>query len=61
MSDVKDKIQDLIDTSDVVLFMKGTPAAPRCSFSRKAATILSKAIGKGKTGMEQMGLKLKQN
>ncbi|MDB2551253.1 MAG: Grx4 family monothiol glutaredoxin [Paracoccus sp. (in: a-proteobacteria)] len=41
MSDVKDKIQDLIDTSDVVLFMKGTKEMPQCGFSSRVAGVLN--------------------
>ncbi|MCS5600966.1 MAG: Grx4 family monothiol glutaredoxin [Paracoccus sp.] len=41
MSDVKDKIQALIDTSDVVLFMKGTKEMPQCGFSSRVAGVLN--------------------
>jgi monothiol glutaredoxin len=34
------KIQGTIDTNDVVLFMKGNPAAPRCGFSAQIVQIL---------------------
>ena len=29
----KDKIQNIIDENDVLLFMKGTPVMPQCGFS----------------------------
>jgi len=33
-------LEDIIKGSEVVLFMKGTPAAPACGFSSKVAKIL---------------------
>lgn len=38
---VRDRIQSLLDTHRVVLFMKGDPSAPRCGFSAKAVGTLS--------------------
>lgn len=41
MSDaVNQKIETLVQSSDVVLFMKGTPLFPQCGFSSKAVAIL---------------------
>ena len=37
---IKEKIQNLIDTNDVCLFMKGTPENPQCGFSMAALNIL---------------------
>jgi len=37
---VKQKIEDLIHSNKIVLFMKGTPSFPMCGFSARAATIL---------------------
>ena len=37
MSDVKQRIQQLVDSHPIVLFMKGTKSFPQCGFS--AATI----------------------
>jgi len=34
-------IKDIVDSSDVVLFMKGVPAAPQCGFSASVVQILS--------------------
>lgn len=34
------RMQDLMHQSKVVLFMKGSPDAPRCGFSRKIAGLL---------------------
>ena len=43
MSDVKDKIQEIIDQNRVVLFMKGTKSFPQCGFSDRAVKILQAA------------------
>ena len=40
MSDVKQTIQDTIDTNRVVLFLKGTKNFPQCGFSARAVEIL---------------------
>ena len=37
---VFERIQSLVDSSDVVLFMKGTQAFPQCGFSATVAKIL---------------------
>ena len=37
----KERIQGEIDTSDVVLFMKGTPVFPQCGFSAAVVQVLS--------------------
>ena len=34
------RISDIVNGSDVVLFMKGTPYFPQCGFSSKAISIL---------------------
>ena len=46
MSDnpVFERIQDEVDSSDVVLFMKGSPVFPQCGFSGRAIQILQ-ALG----------------
>ena len=36
----KQKIQNTIDSNDVVLFMKGTPDMPQCGFSMTVANVL---------------------
>ena len=38
---IKDRIQTEIDTSEIVLFMKGTPVFPQCGFSSMVSQILS--------------------
>jgi len=35
-----ERIKDIVTSNDVVLFMKGVPAAPQCGFSAAAAQIL---------------------
>ena len=40
MSDVNQRISDLVNANDVVLFMKGTPLFPQCGFSSRAVAIL---------------------
>jgi hypothetical protein len=40
MSDVNSRISDLVNSNDVVLFMKGTPLFPQCGFSSRAVAIL---------------------
>lgn len=40
MSDVNDRISSIVNSNDVVLFMKGTPLFPQCGFSNKAVAIL---------------------
>lgn len=42
--DTQARIKDMVTNYSVVLFMKGTPDAPRCGFSNMAANIL-KDIG----------------
>ncbi|WP_031409045.1 Grx4 family monothiol glutaredoxin [Thiomonas sp. FB-Cd] len=44
MSDVIQRIDQIVKSNDVVLFMKGTPQFPQCGFSGRAAQIL-KACG----------------
>ena len=34
------RIADIVQSSDVMLFMKGTPLFPQCGFSSKAVAIL---------------------
>jgi monothiol glutaredoxin len=41
-SSTADRIKGIIASSDVVLFMKGVPAAPQCGFSAAVVQILSR-------------------
>ena len=38
--DVKSRIDQIVQSNDVVLFMKGTPLFPQCGFSSRAIAIL---------------------
>jgi monothiol glutaredoxin len=40
MSDVKERIEKILNEHPVVLFMKGTPNFPMCGFSARATAIL---------------------
>ena len=44
MSDTQQRIDQLVKTSDIVLFMKGNASFPQCGFSGRAVQIL-KACG----------------
>ena len=39
--DVSTRLQGLVDTNPVVLFMKGSPLFPQCGFSSRAVAILN--------------------
>ncbi|MFG6081975.1 Grx4 family monothiol glutaredoxin [Paracoccus litorisediminis] len=41
MTDIRQKIQDTIDGTDVVLFMKGSKEMPQCGFSSRVAGVLN--------------------
>lgn len=40
MAEVKERIEQILNSNDVVLFMKGTAQFPMCGFSARAAAIL---------------------
>ena len=40
MTDVRDRIEEVVRNNDIVLFMKGTPLFPQCGFSSRAIAIL---------------------
>ncbi len=40
MTDTQSRIDALVKTNDIVLFMKGTPLFPQCGFSSRAISIL---------------------
>jgi len=42
MSDVASRIQDLVQTNHVILFMKGTKNFPQCGFSNAVVQLLKK-------------------
>jgi monothiol glutaredoxin len=42
MSDTNSRIAEIVNSNDVVLFMKGTPLFPQCGFSSRAVAILER-------------------
>src|SRR5688572_1587404 len=40
MTDTSDRIDELVRSNDIVLFMKGTALFPQCGFSSRAGAIL---------------------
>ncbi len=40
MSEINKKIKDIINSNNIVLFMKGTPDSPQCGFSMAVSNIL---------------------
>ena len=40
MTDVRDRIEEIVKKDDIVLFMKGTALFPQCGFSSRAIAIL---------------------
>jgi monothiol glutaredoxin len=42
MSDVQQRIKEIVDAHPVVLFMKGTKSFPQCGFSNAVVQILKK-------------------
>jgi len=40
MTNINEKIKDIINKNDVILFMKGTPEMPQCGFSMTVCNIL---------------------
>ena len=40
MSDVNERIDEIVKKNDIVLFMKGTALFPQCGFSSRAVAIL---------------------
>ena len=39
--DTKEKIENIINDNEVLLFMKGTPVMPQCGFSAAVVGVLS--------------------
>ena len=49
MSDATSRIDELVKSNDVVLFMKGTALFPQCGFSSRAVAILDRLGAKYET------------
>ena len=41
MDDINKKIKSIVDSNNIVLFMKGTPDQPQCGFSARGAQVIS--------------------
>ena len=39
--DILDRIKEQVETNPVVIYMKGSPEAPRCGFSQRASQALA--------------------
>jgi len=55
MSDVQQRIDDLVKNSEVLLFMKGNASFPMCGFSGRAIQIL-KACGVDTKGLKTVNV-----
>ncbi len=42
MTDANSRIDDIVKSNEIVLFMKGTPLFPQCGFSSRAVAILDR-------------------
>lgn len=40
-NELRDHLAQLIDTNEVILFMKGTPEGPACGFSARAVAVMN--------------------
>jgi monothiol glutaredoxin len=49
VSDAKSRIDELVKSNDIVLFMKGTALFPQCGFSSRAVAILDRLGAKYET------------
>jgi monothiol glutaredoxin len=49
VTSARDRIRDLVENNDVVLFMKGTALFPQCGFSGRAIAILDRLGAKYET------------
>ena len=49
MSEAQERIGEIVQNNDVVLFMKGTPLFPQCGFSSRAIAILDRLEAKYET------------
>ncbi len=49
MTDIKERIAEIVGKNDVVLFMKGTTLFPQCGFSSRAVAILDHLCAKFET------------
>ena len=59
MDNVNQKIKDIVNKNNIVLFMKGTPDSPQCGFSMAVSNILKhlKVNFKGVNVLENQNLR----
>ena len=55
MSDTQTRIDQLVKSNDIVLFMKGNASFPQCGFSGRAIQIL-KAVGVDTKGIQTVNV-----
>ena len=55
MSDIRQRIDELVKSNDILLFMKGTASFPMCGFSGRAVQIL-KACGVDTGGVKTVNV-----
>jgi monothiol glutaredoxin len=60
MSDVNQRITDIVQGNDVVLFMKGTPLFPQCGFSSRAIALLDHCGAKYETVVVLQDMEIRQ-
>ncbi|MBI2339756.1 MAG: Grx4 family monothiol glutaredoxin [Deltaproteobacteria bacterium] len=46
MTDIHQKIKELVEKNKIVIFMKGVPEAPQCGFSAQSVHLLKEAGAK---------------
>jgi monothiol glutaredoxin len=49
VSDVQNRIAEIVKSNEIVLFMKGTPLFPQCGFSSRSVAILDRLGAKYET------------
>ncbi|MBL7685908.1 MAG: Grx4 family monothiol glutaredoxin [Deltaproteobacteria bacterium] len=54
MSDVQNKIKNLVESNPIVIFMKGQPEAPMCGFSAQAIQVLKASGATTPVGVDVM-------
>ena len=60
MSDVKERLDALVQSNEILLFMKGTALFPQCGFSSRAIAILERLEAKYETVDVLQDLEIRQ-
>ena len=55
MSDIRQRIDELVKSNDILLFMKGSASFPQCGFSGRAVQVL-KACGLDTSGIKTVNV-----